>query len=118
MRARRPSKRPSRRPSRPSGRPRGPRTPDEAQEPARLFVPGLASRAAMYRPAMPRGWTCLEPPSFRRTGGALAIMAAAERPERLERLVLVSPAGFPVAKSIPSGLADLGVAALHGRFRM
>jgi pimeloyl-ACP methyl ester carboxylesterase len=38
-------------------------------------------------------------------GGALALLAAAERPEAVERLVLISPAGLPLTKPmLRSGL--------------
>jgi pimeloyl-ACP methyl ester carboxylesterase len=38
--------------------------------------------------------------------GALAILAAAEMPELVERLVLIAPAGLPLAKPIPQSLRD------------
>src|SRR6185437_7191799 len=84
---------------------------------------------SLYRRGMPAGWTVLEPPSFRRTGGdfeayrewlraaiagqgepvalaghsmggALAVLAALEQPERIERLILFSPAGLPLRRPI------------------
>jgi pimeloyl-ACP methyl ester carboxylesterase len=39
-------------------------------------------------------------------GGALAIMAAAETPELVERLVLIAPAGLPLDKPIRQSLRD------------
>jgi pimeloyl-ACP methyl ester carboxylesterase len=89
-----------------------------------LFVPGWGAPASLYRRAVPAGWEVLEPPRFRQTGGelepyrewllpkldepvalaghsmggALAILAALERP--VERLVLVSPAGLPLRKPL------------------
>jgi pimeloyl-ACP methyl ester carboxylesterase len=39
-------------------------------------------------------------------GGALAIMAAAEMPELVERLVLIAPAGLPLDKPIGRSLRD------------
>ena len=39
-------------------------------------------------------------------GGALAVLAAAERPERIARLTLISPAGLPLQKSMTASLAD------------
>ncbi|HVH51469.1 MAG TPA: hypothetical protein VM690_04940, partial [Gaiellaceae bacterium] len=90
-------------------------------DPHALFVPGWGAPAALYEPGLPSGWSALEPPSFaagrgslaeyhrwlrieldRRgrsplgghsMGAALAILAAAESPELVERLVLVAPAG-------------------------
>lgn len=38
-------------------------------------------------------------------GGALALLAAAADPERIARLTLVSPAGLPLRKPIPTSLA-------------
>jgi pimeloyl-ACP methyl ester carboxylesterase len=39
-------------------------------------------------------------------GGALAILAAAEMPELVERLVLIAPAGLPLEKPIRQSLRD------------
>ena len=87
-------------------------------------MPGWGAPASLYRRAVPDGWEVLEPPRFRETGGrlepylewllalldervalaghsmggALAIRAALERP--VERLILVSPAGLPLAKPL------------------
>jgi pimeloyl-ACP methyl ester carboxylesterase len=101
----------------------------------RLFIPGFGAPARLYRPALSDGWTALEAPSFRRTrgelaayrgwldselerrdhgvwlaghsfGGALAILAAAARPERVTRLTLISPAGLPLQKPLSASLAD------------
>jgi pimeloyl-ACP methyl ester carboxylesterase len=81
------------------------------------------------------GWTALDPPSFRAArgtlgayrawlmrelgrhdqpvwlaghsmGGALAVLAAAEQPERIARLTLISPAGLPLRKPMLSSLAE------------
>jgi pimeloyl-ACP methyl ester carboxylesterase len=94
-----------------------------------LFVPGWGASASLYSPGMPAGWTALEPPTFRATGGeldayrrwlarelrrqgvpvalaghsmggALVLLAAAELPELVERLILVSPAGLPLDKPL------------------
>jgi pimeloyl-ACP methyl ester carboxylesterase len=103
-----------------------------------LFVPGWGAPSSLYRLGMPSGWTVLEPPSFRQTrgdfdahrewlraavagqrepvalaghsmGGALAVLAALEQPERIERLILFSPAGLPLHKPIAaSALTGLG----------
>jgi pimeloyl-ACP methyl ester carboxylesterase len=99
-----------------------------------LFVPGWGAPAALYEPALPADWRVLEPPSFavsagslaayRRwlrielgsrgpsalgghsMGGALAILAAAEAPALVERLVLLAPAGLPLDKPIRKSIAD------------
>ena len=104
---------------------------------SRLFLPGWGAPAASYRLGMPVGWDVLEPPSFAASGGsfasyrcwvevelrgrgrsslaghsmsgALAILAAAEMPELVERLVLIAPAGLPLDKPIrQSGRDFLG----------
>jgi pimeloyl-ACP methyl ester carboxylesterase len=99
-----------------------------------LFLPGWGAPAALYAPGLPQSWDVLEPPSFavsggslaqyRRwvevelrgrgrsalaghsMGGALAIHAAAEMPELVERLVLIAPAGLPIDKPIRRSLRD------------
>jgi pimeloyl-ACP methyl ester carboxylesterase len=92
---------------------------------ANLFVPGWGATAGLY--SLPAGWEALELPSYRSTrgefrayrrwlgeevarrrapvvlaghsmGGALALLAALDRPESVERLILVSPAGLPLSK--------------------
>jgi pimeloyl-ACP methyl ester carboxylesterase len=101
---------------------------------SRLFLPGWGAPAALYEPGLPPSWDVLEPPSFavsggslapyRRwlelelrsrgrsslaghsMGGALAILAAAETPELVGRLVLIAPAGLPLDKPIRQSLAD------------
>ena len=99
----------------------------------RLFVPGLAARGSLYAPGLPEGWVALDPPSpgeirgrfdalrewllaelLRRgrpatlaghsLGAALAITAAADRPDLVERLILFSPAGLPLSKPMRSSL--------------
>jgi pimeloyl-ACP methyl ester carboxylesterase len=99
-----------------------------------FFVPGWGASASLYRRGMPAGWTALEPPTFRATGGeleaysrwlerelgcsraplalaghsmggALALLAAAELPELVERLILVSPAGLPLDKPLHTSAA-------------
>jgi pimeloyl-ACP methyl ester carboxylesterase len=96
-----------------------------------LFVPGWGATAGLYRPGLPEGWEALELPSYRSTGGdfgaylrwlgdevgrrptpvtlaghsmggALALLVAAERPEAVESLILVSPAGLPLGKPMRS----------------
>jgi pimeloyl-ACP methyl ester carboxylesterase len=107
----------------------------------RLFVPGWAATAGLYRPGMPQEWEALELPTFRATGGnldvyrrhlrdelesrpgpatlaghsmgaALAVLAAAEQPERVKELILLSPSGLPLAKPLPaSALTFIGQVA-------
>jgi pimeloyl-ACP methyl ester carboxylesterase len=98
-----------------------------------LFVPGWGATAALYRPGLPEGWDALELPSYRSTGGelgayrrwlgdevarrpapvtlaghslggALAALVAADRPELVERVILLSPAGLPLSKPILASL--------------
>jgi pimeloyl-ACP methyl ester carboxylesterase len=99
-----------------------------------LFIPGWGAPAALYEPALPADWRVLEPPSFAASagslaayrrwlrielgsggrsplgghsmGGALAILAAAEAPELVERLVLVAPAGLPLNKPMRKSIRD------------
>jgi pimeloyl-ACP methyl ester carboxylesterase len=94
-----------------------------------LFVPGWGAPSRLYQTLLPPGWTAVQPPpghsldehalwllerlSTRRTvlgghsmGGALALLAAARRPELVERLVLVSPAGLPIVKPIRESARD------------
>ena len=101
---------------------------------SRLFLPGWGAPAALYSPGLPASWDVLEPPSFAASGGslaacrrwldlelrgrgrsslaghsmggALAILAAAETPELVERLVLIAPAGLPLDKPIRQSLRD------------
>lgn len=103
-------------------------------QPDSLFVPGWGAPAGFYAPGLPPGWAMLEPPLFaagtfaahqrwlldridalsgaivlggHSMGGALAIAAAAARPERVRALVLVSPAGLPLTKPMRSSVRDL-----------
>jgi pimeloyl-ACP methyl ester carboxylesterase len=99
---------------------------------SRVFVPGFGASASLYR--LPEEWTVHRPPAFRvagsvelrldalqhhldhydgpitlgghSMGGALAIAIAAAAPERIERLVLVAPAGLPLTKPFVSSLRD------------
>jgi pimeloyl-ACP methyl ester carboxylesterase len=111
----------------------------------RLFLPGFGAPASLYRPALAPGWTALEAPSFRATGGALAsyrtwlaaelarrdepvwlaghsmggalaVLAAAERPGRIARLTLISPAGLPLRKPMCDSLADFARQLASGRY--
>jgi pimeloyl-ACP methyl ester carboxylesterase len=109
-----------------------------------LFVPGWGAIARLYEPGLPCGWKALELPSYRRTrgdfsnyrrwlteevlerplelgghsmGGTLALLAAIERPELVQRLVLVSPAGLPLTKTMRSSTATFVRQAASGRYR-
>jgi pimeloyl-ACP methyl ester carboxylesterase len=101
---------------------------------SRVFVPGFGALPSFYRDALASDWTVHEPPSFRdgpsleargaalramldrstapltlaghSMGAALAVAAALERPERVERLFLVAPAGLPLGKPIALSLRD------------
>ena len=101
---------------------------------SRLFLPGWGAPAALYAPSLPASWLALEPPSFAASGGslaayrrwldvelrrrgrsrlgghsmgaALAILAAAQSPELVERLVLIAPAGIPLEKPIRKSVHD------------
>ncbi len=103
-------------------------------QPSALFLPGWGAPAVLYEPGLPDAWRALDPPSFaasggsfdayrrwlgvelRRSGraplgghsmgGALAILAAAESPELVERLVLLAPAGLPLQKPIAASASE------------
>ena len=107
-----------------------------------LFLPGWGATAALYARGLPQSWQALELPSYRATGGelpayrrwlgaelarqrapiaiaghsmgaALAVLAAAERSERVEKLILVSPAGLPLGKPMRASLATFVGQALR-----
>ncbi|HLX31565.1 MAG TPA: alpha/beta fold hydrolase [Gaiellaceae bacterium] len=101
---------------------------------SRLFLPGWGAPASVYASGLPASWHVLEPPSFAASGGsfaayrqwvdlelrsrgrsalaghsmgaALAILAAADAPELVERLVLIGPAGLPLDKPIRESVRD------------
>jgi pimeloyl-ACP methyl ester carboxylesterase len=101
---------------------------------SRLFLPGWGAPGSLYAAALPSAWLALEPPGFAATrgslgayrrwlgaelrrrgpsrlgghsmGAALAILAAADAPELVERLVLVAPAGLPLDKPIRASARD------------
>jgi pimeloyl-ACP methyl ester carboxylesterase len=109
---------------------------------ASVFVPGYGAAASFYRPALGAGWTIHEPPSFRRAssfeahlaslratlervparftlaghsmGAALAVVAALQQPERVERLLLIAPAGLPLTKPMRDSLRDFCRQTAHG----
>ena len=49
-------------------------------------------------------------------GAALALLAAIDRPDLVERLILLSPAGLPLTKPIPSSLVTWVRQVATGRF--
>jgi pimeloyl-ACP methyl ester carboxylesterase len=99
---------------------------------SRVFVPGFGASASLYR--LPDEWTVHRPPTFRLAasvearlgalqrhldhydgpitlaghsmGGALAIAAAGTDLARIERLLLVNPAGLPLTKPFAASLRD------------
>jgi pimeloyl-ACP methyl ester carboxylesterase len=109
-----------------------------------LFLPGWGAPATLYTPGLPRSWDVLEPPSFAASGGslapysrwlelelrrrgrsslaghsmggALAIVAAANTPELVERLVLIAPAGLPLDKPIRHSLGDFVGQLVRGNY--
>jgi len=116
---------------------------ENAVMPFGLFVPGWGAPARLYLAALPDSWQVLEPPSFRRSGGrldvyrdwlaaelaareapvvlaghsmgaVLAVLTALDRPERIERLILVSPAGLPLQKSLRASALTAAGQILRG----
>lgn len=109
-----------------------------------LFIPGWGAPARLYVPGLPEDWHALELPSFRKTrgelpayrawlgeeiagrgplalaghsmGAAIALLAAIDRPELVERLTLLSPAGLPLTKPIPASLVTWVRQVATGRF--
>jgi 2-hydroxymuconate-semialdehyde hydrolase len=111
-----------------------------------LFLPGWGATARLYVAGLPEGWAALELPSFRQSrgeffvyhrwledelarhatpvalsghsmGAALALLAAIEWPELVERLVLVSPAGLPLTKTMRASTATFVRQVAAGRYR-
>ena len=111
----------------------------------RLFLPGLAARGSLYRPGLPNSWRALEPPPLSQTHGrfrvyrdwllgvlahggrpvqlaghsmsaALAITAAADLPDLVERLILFLPAGLPLSKPMLASLMLLVGQAFQGLY--
>jgi pimeloyl-ACP methyl ester carboxylesterase len=111
--------------------------------PQLLFLPGFAARVRAYAAGLPPGWASLQPPPARSAsgslellrrwlideigsrptpvvlaghsmGGALAILAAAAAPQRVSGLVLIGPAGLPLAKPVRASLADLARQLVRG----
>jgi pimeloyl-ACP methyl ester carboxylesterase len=108
-----------------------------------LFVPGWGATPGLYRAGLPEGWVALELPSFRSTGGdfgayrgwlvneiarrptpvvlaghsmggTLALLAAAERPELVEQVIMLSPAGLPLAKPMQASVRTFARQVLRG----
>ncbi len=96
---------------------------------ARLFVPGWGAPASVY--AVPQGWDVLDPPpadsvdarlrwvrdelalydepvtlAGHSLGAAVAVLAALAEPDRVERLLLFSPAGLPLTKPVRASVRD------------
>jgi pimeloyl-ACP methyl ester carboxylesterase len=114
---------------------------------ARLFVPGWGAGPELYEGGLPSGWVALEPLTFRRgrgsferyrrwladevrahgtpvvlgghsMGAALSVAVAAEIPEHVGGLLLISPAGLPLTKPIRMSLADFSGQVMHGKYPM
>jgi pimeloyl-ACP methyl ester carboxylesterase len=112
-----------------------------------LFVPGWGAGPELYEEGLPGGWIALAPPSFRRgrgsferyrrwlvdevrscggpvvlgghsMGAALSVAVAAEIPEHVHELLLISPAGLPLTKPIRRSLADFSAQVVRGRYPM
>lgn len=101
---------------------------------ARVFIPGFAARPSFYAEALGGDWIVHEPPAYRSAstfgdrvaalcatiddcdtpvtlaghsmGAALAVAAAVRRPDAVERVVLVAPAGLPLTKPVLASLRD------------
>jgi pimeloyl-ACP methyl ester carboxylesterase len=112
---------------------------------AHLFVPGWGAGPELYEEGLPGGWAALDPPSFRRgrgsfdryarwliddvrsrgapvvlaghsMGAALSVAVAAEIPEHVGGLLLISPAGLPLTKPMRLSLADFSRQVALGRY--
>lgn len=108
-----------------------------------LFVPGWGATGNLYRPGLPEGWEALDLPAFRTTrgelltyrrwlgaeitrrrtpvalaghsmGGALALLAALDQPEKVEKLILFSPAGLPLNKPLRASMATFAGQVARG----
>jgi pimeloyl-ACP methyl ester carboxylesterase len=108
-----------------------------------LFVPGWGATPGLYTAGLPEGWAALRLPSFRSTGGdfgayrrwladeiarrpapialaghsmggTLALLAAAERPELVDRVIMLSPAGLPLTKPMQASVRTFARQALRG----
>jgi pimeloyl-ACP methyl ester carboxylesterase len=108
-----------------------------------LFVPGWGATPGLYRAGLPDGWVALELPSFWSTGGdfrayarwlgdeiarrptpiviaghsmgaTLALLAAAEQPELVEHVVMLSPAGLPLTKPMRASVRTFARQVFRG----
>jgi pimeloyl-ACP methyl ester carboxylesterase len=103
---------------------------------AQLFVPGFGARASFYREALGPDWLLHDPPPFRTRAGftthvealrrrieacdrpvtlaghslgaACAVAATAHSPELVSSLLLIAPAGLPLAKPMSESLRAFG----------
>ena len=111
-----------------------------------IFLPGYLGRARSYERGLPEGWIALQAPLKVRASGsltayrdwliahirssprqvvlgghsmgaALAVLAAAEVPERIAGLVLVAPSGLPISKPVRRIVRDFLARVAAGRFR-
>jgi pimeloyl-ACP methyl ester carboxylesterase len=111
-----------------------------------IFLPGWGATPRLYAAGLPDGWEALELPALRATrgelpayrswlarevdrrgrvavaghsmGAALGLLVTVDRPELVERLVLVSPAGLPLTKSMTSSVAAFVRQVATGRYRL
>jgi pimeloyl-ACP methyl ester carboxylesterase len=112
----------------------------------KIFLPGYLGRARSYEPGLPEGWVALQAPlevrargslaAYRKwlvahiraapgeivlgghsLGAGLAVLAAAEVPERIAGLVLVAPSGLPIRKPVQRIVHDFLAQLMAGRFR-
>jgi pimeloyl-ACP methyl ester carboxylesterase len=110
-----------------------------------LFVPGWGAPPSLYAERLPRAWTVVRPPTFAATqgrldryvewlhavtrrerdgvalgghsmGAALAVLAAHEHPDRVSELLLVAPAGLPLAKPMTASLRDFARQLASGSY--
>lgn len=121
------------------------RSRSSSGRPLGLFLPGWGAPPELYGAGLPEGWIALRPPDFDRShldfdsyrawileelerfdrplliaghsmGGAMAICAAAAMPARIDRLLLVSPAGLPLCKPISRSLLDFTLQLAGGKY--
>ena len=98
--------------------PRAGRRLDRRSSHRRFAAP--EARSASYRAWLEQELDLLDRPVWlagHSMGGALAVLAAAERPERIARLTLISPAGLPLHKPMAASVAEFGAPARVGQLR-
>lgn len=110
-----------------------------------IFLPGYGARASSYARGLPSGWEAVQPPALRRThgsiatlarwasellrdqpapvalaghslGGAVALLATTQAPDRVSALVLVGPAGLPLEHPYLRSIRATVAGALRGRY--